>query len=90
MLPCERETIINWNDEEDYAVVYSCHRTIWTKMRKLGIKPVRVEKGDGKEYKIPKSWIKINKPKKRKFSKKHLENLRERMRQIGKKHSKTQ
>jgi len=67
MLAEEKETIINWTDADDFAVVYSCHRRIWTRLEKLGIKPVRVSKSrngrvDGKEYHVPKKWIKISRP----------------------------
>lgn len=60
----ERETIINYNDDEKTAVVYTCNQTLRKRMD--AIAPERPD--DCKrtknnefhaEYEIPKKWIKI-------------------------------
>lgn len=61
MTKCEKETIINWNMEDDYAVVYTCQRGIWQKLERMGMKAVTEYKQEGeiiaKEFKIAKSQI---------------------------------
>ena len=63
----ERETVIVMNDEEDTAQVTSCQRTVWTRMEKLGVQPDKEVSMDGriiqKVFTIPKSWVKIGRPK---------------------------
>jgi len=59
----ERETHINWNDEEDFVTVFTCHRRIMTKLERLGAKVVReIKEGKrvtAKEYTIPKNQVNI-------------------------------
>lgn len=63
----ERETVITFNDEEDIALVYSCQRPIWTKMKRLGAEPSRTFYKNGVpigyQFQVPKKWIKISKTK---------------------------
>ena len=56
----ERETIINFNDEEDMADIYTESKK-WQKHleEKLGLKPYMVNGSGGKEYELPKSMIKL-------------------------------
>jgi len=59
----ERETHINWNDEESFVTVFTCHRRIMTKLERLGAKVVReIKEGKrviAKEYTIPKNQVNI-------------------------------
>lgn len=59
----EKETHINWNDEEDFVTVFTCHRRIMTKLERLGAKVVReIKEGKrviAKEYTIPKNQVNI-------------------------------
>ena len=55
----ERETIINFNAAEKEASVWSCDPTWINKIKKL---PEARENQNGWEAIVPKSWIKITKP----------------------------
>ena len=59
----ERETHINWNDEEDFVTVFTCHRRIMTKLERLGAKVFgEIKEGKrviAKEYTIPKNQVNI-------------------------------
>jgi len=59
----EKETHINWNDEEDFVTVFTCHRRIMTKLERLGAKVIReIKEGKrvtAKEYTIPKNQVNI-------------------------------
>lgn len=57
----ETETVITMNDEDAFAVVWTCQRRMTTQMRKRGIEPVEQD-GYGARYHVPKNWIKINPP----------------------------
>ena len=64
----ETETIINFNDEDDFAEIYSCQAKIWTRMKRMGIEPVEVKKGYNgkviyKTFQVPVKWVVIRKPK---------------------------
>ncbi|MFC1963115.1 hypothetical protein ACFLVI_00800 [Chloroflexota bacterium] len=57
----EQETIINWNDEESVAYIYTCNQGWISHLEKLGFQPNIVHK-DGrkiyaKEFIIPKRMI---------------------------------
>lgn len=60
----ERETIINYNDDEKTAVVYTCNQTLRKRMdaivseRPNDCKRTK-ENEHHAEYVIPKSWVKI-------------------------------
>ena len=63
----EKETIINFNEEEPRASIYSCTRSVWKRCEKLGLEVIRVDQDRrgrivSKEYYFPKSWIKIQRP----------------------------
>lgn len=57
----ERETIINYNDADGTANIFTASPNVKKKLEKLG--EVRASSG-GWEVDVPKSWIKISKPKK--------------------------
>ena len=61
----EQETIINFNQAENIAYIYTCSRSWMNHLEnKLGLKPVRVE-SYARDYECPKAWIrKPLKPKK--------------------------
>ena len=77
----EKETIINFNEQEDKATVYSCTSSIWTKCKKLRLEPVEVTRNESgritnKTYEMPKAWINIRKPVKRKLTTERMAELR--------------
>ena len=58
-LPEERETIINFNEAEDMASVYThSHKWIEHIEKKLSIKPFR-RLEPAREYEIPKKWLRL-------------------------------
>lgn len=62
----EKETIINYNNEEDTASVYTFHRALQNKLNKLvGVNPdisIVFQDEDSVEYIVPKKWIKVSPP----------------------------
>lgn len=62
----EKETIINYNNEERTAQVFTYHRALQNKLNKLlGVNPdiSALRRGDEWcEYIVPKSWIKVSPP----------------------------
>lgn len=65
----ERETIINYNDLEQTASVYTCNTALKKKLSKLYEEyPEQTQKirenEDSVEYIIPKKWVKISPPRK--------------------------
>jgi hypothetical protein len=64
----EKETIIRWSKASNEVVVYTHDIPIISKLKKLGIQPVREGKFEGTpyaEFVVDKSWIKIGKPRRR-------------------------
>lgn len=65
----EKETILNYNDEEKDGTVYSCNAAMIRRMDRLAaqypdeVKQFR-EDEVSKSYYVPKGWIKVNPPKK--------------------------
>ena len=78
----EQETVINFNQAEDKAYIYTCSLSWMNHMEKvLGVKPTK-KYSYAREYECPKTWIK--KPRKpRKLSEGHKQKLVERMSQIS-------
>jgi hypothetical protein len=76
----EQETIINFNQAEDTAYIYTCSISWMNHMEKvLGVKPAK-KYSYAREYECPKTWIK--KPRKpRILSEKQRENLGQRLSQ---------
>lgn len=62
----EKETIINYNNEESTAQVFTYHRALQNKLNKLiGVNPdiSVLRRGDEwAEYIVPKAWIKVSPP----------------------------
>lgn len=63
----ERETIINFNEEEKIASVYTFNKALKNKLNKLvGVNPdihVIRSSDEMSEFEVPKSWIKVSPPK---------------------------
>ena len=77
----EQETIINFNQAEDVAYIYTCSKA-WIKHfeKVLKLKPTKVY-SYAREYECPKSWIK--KPRKpRKMSEEQKRKLAQRLQPI--------
>ena len=77
----EQETIINFNQGEHIAYIYTCSKSWIRHMEKvLGLKPTKTY-SYAREYECPKSWIR--KPRKpRKLSEIQRQKLRERLQPI--------
>ena len=62
----EKETAINYNNEESTAQVFTYHRALQNKLNKLvGVNPdiLVLRRGDEwTEYIVPKTWIKVSPP----------------------------
>jgi hypothetical protein len=54
----ERETIINISDEDDMWDIYTRQGKIMTKLKKIGVKPYKVEKDE--DERIVSAWYKLN------------------------------
>lgn len=66
----ERETIVNFNQEEGIAYIYTCDPKWWRHFDRLGEKPTAVHKDSAKqvyalEFEVPKRWVKAPKPPKK-------------------------
>lgn len=76
----ERETIITWNDGEDTVNLFTCHKRIMGKMKKLGatVKERRVLNGRVRhvEYEIPKEKITVSLTAKRRGTAMQIERLK--------------
>lgn len=79
----EKETIINYNQKDKTANIYTCDPTLIKTLRKIASNhSVIIEEkqcGDGWEYKIPKKWIKVRAP--RQLSEEKMRELADRARQ---------
>jgi hypothetical protein len=64
----ERETTINWNEEQDYATIDTRSLSVMRRLEKLGIEPVKVRESInsgailGKLYHVPKKWVRLPRP----------------------------
>jgi hypothetical protein len=63
----ERETIINFNEAEQTAIVYTCNRKLQNKLNKLIAEnnqdiSVRRKDDESVTYIVPKKWIKVSPP----------------------------
>lgn len=76
----ERETLILFNEEESTAIVSTYNERLRNRLADFATKSddcCLINKGDGyEEYRIPKSWIKINLP--RQYSEEQREKMAER------------
>ena len=60
----EQETIINYNNEESIADIFTYDRRLITKLRKAGVE-LKDTNGDGSySCKVPKRWVKVSPPRK--------------------------
>lgn len=75
----EQETIINFNEAEDTAYIYTCSKAWIRHMEKeLGLKPTEVHGSYARDYACPKAWIK--KPRRpRQLSEEQKRRLRQRL-----------
>lgn len=71
LTPYEQETIISFNEGEPTASVYTHNRALINKLHKLAEEHPEAcrlikesHEGRGKEYLIPKRWIRIHPPRK--------------------------
>ena len=78
----EQETIINFNQEEAIAYIYTCSKAWIRHFEKvLGLKPTKIH-SYAREYECPKTWIK--KPRKtRKLSEQQRQRLSQRLAQTS-------
>ena len=63
----ERETIINYNEAESVAYIYTHNRALISHLeKKLGLKPTAKNSHGGKDYELTKKWLRKpqNPPKK--------------------------
>ena len=60
----EKETIVNYNESEDTATVYTCSPSLIRKLKKLGYSIVSEDKASF-TFKCPKRCISFRSPKKR-------------------------
>ena len=62
----ERETIINFNEEEDIAHIYTCNKRLQNKLDELCSKRNDISRevlhDYGVVYKLPKAWVKVSPP----------------------------
>lgn len=59
----ERETIINWNESDDIAYIYTASRNVASHLTKGGLKPVKKEQGSW-WFEVPKQAIRVKPDKK--------------------------
>jgi len=78
----ERETIITFNEEEDFAVVSTRMKRVMKELNKLNITPEKAF-DDYEEYEIPIEWVKIRPN--RKTTELQREKASERMKKINEK-----
>ena len=75
MLPFERETIVNFNEEESVATVYTHNKSLINKLRRLLAKETdRIE--DAITFEVPKDWISIRPKKVMNISEEDKERMR--------------
>ena len=82
----EQETIINFNEEEKEASVYTFNRALQRKLARLAEehpdecrKAKTWQPGESVEYIVPKKWIKVSPPKKVNYTDEQKAALAERL-----------
>lgn len=58
LTPEERETIVVFNDSDEPGSIYTCSPSVYRRLRKAGLKPVR-EEGDSKWFETDKHCLQI-------------------------------
>ena len=76
MKKIEIETVISFNDEENFAQISTRQKRIKTRMAKIGVEPHH-KQADYECFRVPKSWIRIRPP--RKVSDSQREEARKRL-----------
>jgi len=61
----EKETIINWNQEDNKAYIFTYDKGFQQHMKKLGCKPVGNNRHGAKSYEIPKNWVPLPRKKRK-------------------------
>lgn len=61
MTKIENETVISFNDEEDFAQISTRQKRVKTRMAKLRVEPHH-KQADYECYRVPKTWINIRPP----------------------------
>lgn len=56
MTPAERETVIQFDDGDEMATIYTCHRRWQTRLRRMGFEPEASDRG-GETYRVPRAFI---------------------------------
>ena len=91
----EQETILNFNEEEKTASVYTHNKALQRKVQKLVEKRPEECKLDGVSHDgqavsfiVPKSWIKVSPPRKRQLTDEQRNAAAERLRRINSKRQK--
>ena len=79
----EKETIINYNNEESTAQVFTYHRALQNKLNKLiGVNPdisILRHGDEWTEYIVPKKWIKVSPPRQINYTDEQRAAMAERM-----------
>lgn len=55
----EQETVINYNNEEKEADIFTYDKRLITKLRKRGVELIDVNSDGSYSCKVPKRWIKV-------------------------------
>ena len=86
----ERETIVNYNEAEALASVYTHNAALKRQLAKCAIdwpdecrQQSVSHNGQAVDYLVPKSWIKVHPPRKANISDEQREKMRERMQRIN-------
>jgi hypothetical protein len=78
----ERETVINFNEEETTASVWTASETVYRQLKRRGYVPTE-DRERSATFEVPKGLVKVLRPK-RQLTEQEQERLRERGRQVGK------
>lgn len=62
----EKETLINFNEEEDTAIIYTCRKDWARTLEQAGLVPYRIYGKSAKDFYVPKEWIQVIVPLQRK------------------------
>ena len=62
----ERETVIQYNDADPLATVYTCHKAVANFLTRMKMRPESVVMNGARPlswtFHVPKEWVKIRKP----------------------------
>lgn len=78
----EKETVINWNDAEDFITIFTCHVKIMNRLERFGFKEtdkcILNGKIRHKEYRVPKDKLSVILRHRKPMSTRQKEQIRER------------